>query len=81
MLCGVISKTVSTAGNTIVNVIKEILLERRSFRVDVGKSAHLMRCTGKSVAEIIKGRSALLVIKGFKTSAACLDKVFTDLIG
>ena len=40
-----------------------------------------MRGTGKSVAEIIKGRSALLVIKGFKTSAAGLNKIFAYLIG
>ena len=81
MLCRVISETIGTAGNTIVNVIKEILLKRRSFRVDVGKSSHLMRGAGKSVAEIIKGRSALLVIKGFKTSAASLNKIFAYLIG
>ena len=36
---------------------------------------------GKSVAEIIKGRSALLVIKGFKTSATGLNKIFAYLIG
>ena len=81
MLCRVISETVGTAGNTIVNVIKEIFLKGRSFRVDVRKSSHLMRGAGKSVAEIIKGRSALLVIKGFKTSAAGLNKIFAYLIG
>ena len=81
MLCRVISETVGTAGNTIVNVIKEILLKRRSFRVNVGKSSHFVCCAGKSVAVIIERCSALFVIESFKTSAAGFDKVFAHLIG
>ena len=78
MLRGVMAKAVRSAGDTVVEEFYEVILKRRTLRIDIGQTAHFVGRTLQTVLIVGDIASSPFVIQRLKTAAAGFDQIIRN---